>query len=179
MAVGSAGQQPGHFKEGGVNASETFMYRPGDHALQAGVSYDHRAVTYDWLPGSAGIYEFGNLAGFVAGQGTFYQASRSAVAPSLTSGDLGIFVQDDWRVAPQMQILFGLRVDYEAVPQGIVANHSGWLRVSGVPNNLTPADVKKYDYGPRAGFMFDVNGNGQTVIQAPPVSFLVNTISRN
>ncbi len=165
LAFGGAVTLPGHFKESGFGGSESVSYRTGDHTVQAGLSYDHRAVTYDFLPGSAGVYQFGNLAGFSAGRGSFYQAIRTAAAPNLSAADIGLFVQDEWRVTSQIQLLFGLRVDYEALPAGVVSPNVGWARVSGFRNDLQPLDIKKQDIGPRVGFTWDVSGNGQTTLR--------------
>ena len=165
LALGGAGTLPGHFKEFGVNLSESATYRSGDHRLQGGGSFDNRAVTYDWLPGSAGVFQFGDLAGFNAGRGSFYQAIRSAAAPNLTASDLSVFAQDEWQITPQVQLLLGVRLDYEALPTGIVTENIGWERVSGYRNTLLPKDAKKFDVGPRVGFTWDVGGSGKTVVR--------------
>ena len=165
LAFGGAATLPGHFTENGLNASETGTYRLGDHMFQGGVSYDHRAVTYDWVPGSEGVFEFGDLARFSAGRGSFYQAIRNTAAPSIAAGDLGVYAQDNWRVTPQLQVLLGVRADFETLPVGVVTRNVGWVRVSGVSNTVLPIDVKKNDFGPRAGFSWDVSGSGQTVVR--------------
>ncbi|MES1259332.1 MAG: carboxypeptidase regulatory-like domain-containing protein, partial [Gemmatimonadota bacterium] len=165
LAFGSAVTLPGHFKENGFGAAESVVYRVGDHTLQGGLSFDHRAVTDDWLPGSAGVFQFGNLAGFSAARGSFYQAIRTGAAPNLSASDLGIFVQDEWRITPQLQLLFGMRLDYEGLPSGVVTENTGWERVAGFRNTLLPKDVRKQDFAPRAGITWDVSGDGQTVVR--------------
>ena len=164
LALGGAATLRGHFKESGVFLSESVTYRSGDHQLQAGALFENRAVTYDWLPGGDGVFEFGDVTQFAAGRGSFYQAIRSNVAPNLTSGEIGIFAHDEWAVTPQMHIQLGLRVDRESLPTGVIAENLGWERVSGFRNNLVPMDATKYGLAPRAGFSWDASGTGQTVV---------------
>ncbi len=165
IAIGGAGTLPGHFSENGFSASESVTYHAGDHALLGGLSFDHRDVTYDWLPGGSGRFEFGDLASFGAVTGSFYQAIRSSAAPDLSAGELSLFVQDDWHVIPQVVLTLGVRVDNEQLPTSPIAENLGWERVSGLRNNLMPQDDKKQDIGPRGGFSWDVSGNGATMLR--------------
>lgn len=164
VAFGGAGTLPGHFKDGGISGSESVTYRADDHTLQGGLSYDSRVINYDWLPGSAGVYQFGDLASFAAGQGSFYQALRSNPVPDLRTHVFSGFVQDSWHAAEGLDLLFGVRVDYEGVPPGVVAANANWQRISALRNTLLPHDVQKQDIAPRAGFAWDVSGTGQTVL---------------
>jgi carboxypeptidase family protein/TonB-dependent receptor-like protein len=165
VALGGAGTLPGHFKDGGFNLSETFSGLVGDHQLQAAVSYDNRSVTYDWLPGSSGIFQFGDLGSFTAGTGSFYQAIRTTPVPSLGTSTFIAYAQDNWQATPQIQLQLGVRLEYQGLPSGVVAENVGWERVSGFRNTLTPHDVKKQDIAPRAGFSWDVSGSGQTIVR--------------
>lgn len=165
LAFGGAGTLPGNFKDAGFSASEGATYRAGDHTFGGGFSFDHRTVTYDWLPGSAGRFEFGDLASFAAGRGAFYQALRSVPAPDLGVTDVGGFLRDNWRVTPEVEVFGGIRIDFEGLPATVLAASASWRRVSGVQTNIVPPDVKKQDIGVAGGFSWDVSGTGRTVVR--------------
>ena len=165
IAFGSAGTLPGNFHEAGFSASEGVTFRAGDHTLAAGFSVDHRSLRYDWLPGSAGRFDFGDLASFAAAKGAFYQSFRNTAAPDLGVSDFGGYIGDNWRVAPGVEVFGSFRVDYEKLPATALAANPGWLRVTGFMNNVVPRDVRSRDYGVRGGLVWDVSGTGRTVVR--------------
>ena len=164
IALGGAATLPGTFKETGSDLSEMAMFRVGSHTIAVGGSLQHRSVNYDWVPGSAGTFAFGDLATFGAGQGSFYQAIASKPAPDLGVNDLAFQLEDRWQATSVVQLFGGVRFEHETLPTDAITLSSAWARVSGVLNNITPAGTKGRDFGPRAGFSWDVSGDGTTMV---------------
>jgi hypothetical protein len=165
VAIGGAATLPGTFEETGLELSETATYRSGSNTVKGGGALQHRTVNYDWLPGGAGRFYFGDLATFGAGEGAFYQAINSAPAPDLGVTDLSLFLDDELQATPALLISGGLRFDHENLPSDAINANAEWGRVSGFPNNVVPADKTSRDIGPRGSFSWDVSGNGQTLVR--------------
>ena len=165
VTIGGAVTLPGSFRETAADVSETVVYHVGAHALKAGGALLHRQDTYDWLPGSAGRFLFGDLPTFTAGTGAFYQTVRTTPAPDIGISDLSGLIEDSWQATPALQLFAGVRLDHEALPANAIAFNTGWARVSGLRNDLRPGTTKKGGFGPRAGFSWDPSGSGTTTLR--------------
>ena len=106
--------------------------------------------------------------------------SMSFPSPESTwaTTNFGVFVQDDWRVNPKLVVNVGVRYDYfgryrisgadPSVPASIV-NLDGLLDENFTFGPLRPLDRiyeddKGLNLGPRAGFAYNVDGRGNTVV---------------
>jgi hypothetical protein len=79
------------------------------------------------------------------------------------------FFQDDWRVTKNLTINFGVRYEDSSVPQeanNLLGNFDptlGMVQVGHQISSLYNPDHK--NFGPRAGFAWDIGGNGRTVLR--------------
>ena len=85
---------------------------------------------------------------------------------SFSTTDYNVFVQDNWRVNNQLTLNLGVRWEYQQFPQPTETETNG-VKFTGNP--LYPATVTfhqdKNNFGPRAGFTYDINGSHTTVIR--------------
>jgi hypothetical protein len=79
------------------------------------------------------------------------------------------FFQDDWRATRNLTINFGVRYEFSTVPQeahNLLGNFDpnvGMVQVGHGISSLYNPDHK--NFGPRAGFAWDIGGNGRTVLR--------------
>jgi hypothetical protein len=79
------------------------------------------------------------------------------------------FFQDDWRVSKNLTLNFGVRYEYNSVPQeahNLLGNFDpnvGLVQVGHGISSLYNPDHK--GFGPRGGFAWDMTGNGRTVLR--------------
>jgi hypothetical protein len=91
----------------------------------------------------------------------FYQGFGNPLF-SISTTDWSAFVQDNWKASPRLTLELGARYDYELLPPAVpnlTSATTGFTPYSQLNNN--PSD--KNNIGIRAGFSFDVFGNGKTV----------------
>jgi len=162
-------------------------YTAGKHALKFGVDFHYNHVTnaaYGNARGSAtflgGVVSAGpppagvppassELEDFFAGLP--FKTSLEVGNPTLHlhNAAFGLFFQDDWRVTRNLTINYGLRYEYSSVPgedHNLLGNfdpNKGLVQVGHGISSLYNSDHK--NFGPRAGFAWDVGGNGRTVVR--------------
>lgn len=166
IAAGTAPTLPGNFRDGGGSVDEAVTMRVGSHALSATAGLDYRSINDDWVPGSDGVYQFGDIAGFGALTGTFYQASRASTSPDLGVTQLSLSIGDSWQATPALELFGGVRFQHESLPADAIALNTNWGLVSDIRNNLVPTDSKGAGFGPRGGLRWDLTGDGKTILGA-------------
>jgi hypothetical protein len=117
----------------------------GAHALKAGVDvlWDRLHIAF---PGAVqGVYTFASLAEFQAGRYVTFQQAFGDPEQFQSNPNLGLFVQDEWRLRGSLTANLGLRYDLQFLP--------GPIR--------TDAD----NLSPRAGLAW-APGEGRTVVRA-------------
>ncbi len=87
----------------------------------------------------------------------------------LFQNSVGLYAQDDWKVRPGLTLTLGLRWDLNGAlgeRQNIGSNFfpdRGLVRLGQGIDRLYDLDL--HDFGPRAGFAWDVFGNGKTALR--------------
>src|SRR5713101_1660497 len=103
-------------RENHYQASYTYSRTRGRHLWKVGGTVDRIKLRADVPDGFDGIYLFGSLGDFLAGNpNQFRQAfGNSRVDFPVTS--FGGFVQDHWALARQLTVDLGVRYDFECLP---------------------------------------------------------------
>ena len=86
-----------------------------------------------------------------------YQQGFGPLGLGFTHNDIGLFVQDDWKLMPRLTVNLGVRWDYETMPNIPLPNPA-------VPQTTQLPDDKN-NFGPRVGFAWDVRGTGKQVLR--------------
>ena len=172
--------------------SDAVSWIKGKHTFKFGASIIHRDVNWDQGNNAKGYFwiDDGNFGAYPAptsGHGTFtgYETSEllagfmGAYSVGAFSGyyqtrswENGFFGQDDWRVTRRLTLNLGLRYDILSWPKEASNHQSNFdpatgelveAGTSGFPAALI--NTPKKDFGPRAGFAYDLRGDGKTVIR--------------
>ena len=151
-----------------VQFIDNISYVTGRHIFKGGVDLNFDRI-FNFFPGLfGGQYTFNSYADFInnrparfvqnfGGEGT----SGGTTEPDLK--DYAVFFQDDWRVTPRLTLNLGVRYDYQDLAAPPVQNPDPALLARGFDTSRQPKD--KDNLAPRAGFAYDVAGDGKTVIR--------------
>ncbi|MBO9618112.1 MAG: TonB-dependent receptor [Niabella sp.] len=154
------------------------LYR-GSHTLTFGTANTFYKSTNLFLQGYFGAYTYGasgtssssNINNFLNNTGlTTYQigfstsADRGDKAPAdLKAAQFSVYGQDMWKINPQFRLTYGLRIDMPAFFNKPVANPTFATEFPGYATSQMPKSNPLFS--PRAGFNYDVNGDGKTQLR--------------
>lgn len=167
----------------------------GSHTIKFGGDFVRSKDVLDNLRNESGAYSYNNINDFIidyvnwrtpgglAGtvtcsanptrfRGRCYTSNFNQgfgpTASELSTTDAALFIQDDWRASQRLTVNFGLRWEYEKLPNTVIPNSSTLV----VPNtNYTlnqvtgnmPSDNN--NFGPRIGLAYNITGDGKTVVR--------------
>jgi outer membrane receptor protein involved in Fe transport len=163
---------------------DNISYVRGQHNFKTGVDLNFDRIL-NFFPGFfSGQYTFNSYADFASNancaavrtpagqplpncpsgfQQRFALPNTSGATSNPNSSDYAVFLQDDWRVTPRLTLNLGVRYDYQNLAQPEIQNPDPVLLAAGFDTSRQPQDEN--NIAPRAGFAYDVRGNGKTVVR--------------
>ena len=146
----------------------------GNHNIKFGVDYIHTYDLVNNLFSGFGAYSYTSLTNYFT---DFYgRTTPGAAAPvgkhyssftqgfgipgvDFTTNDYAFFVEDAWKFNRRLSFTYGVRYEYEQLPDPKSALVNPAVPQTGqFPSN-------KSNIGPRVGFAYDVYGTGKTVLR--------------
>ena len=115
------------------------------HSIKVGIDLLHNKVDILFPGALQGVYAFNSLNAFLTGNYSSFQQAFGVPTQSQNNPNLGLFVQDEWRVTPTFTVNAGLRYDLQFLPD--------------------PIQTDTNNFGPRLGVAF-APGDHKTVIRA-------------
>jgi hypothetical protein len=91
----------------------------GAHSLKAGGNFLYNRVNILFPGAVQGVYAFSSLNDFVNGNYLNYQQAFGVPDQAQSNPNIGVFVQDEWRVRPDLTLNAGLRYDLQFLPDPI------------------------------------------------------------
>ena len=136
---------------------DVVSYTRGKHNLKFGADLNFDRV-FNFFPGLfSGQFTFNSYALFASNTPSSF--TQNFPGAGTTGGEthpdlneLGLFVQDDWRVSPKLTLNLGLRYDLQDLADPQVNNPSAALAAIGL-NTTTPVRDRN-NFGPRFGFSY-------------------------
>jgi hypothetical protein len=139
-------------------------YIVGNHTVKYGADLLFDRI-FNFFPGLfSGSYTFTSYAAFSSQLANptqqFASRYRQSFAGAGTTGgttnpnnsEYGFFVQDDWRVIPNLTLNLGLRYDYQVIAKPPIQNPNPALLAAGFDTGFQPKD--KNNLAPRFGFAY-------------------------
>ncbi len=165
-----------HFNELRTDTLDAYFgttWNLGDHEIKFGADVQHNEIFNAFVNNSKGVYEFRGtdpIALFAAGVPSSYTlrfplAGRTLAdgAANWTLGNLGLFLQDSWRVNSRLNLMFGVRLDQANVGDKPLRNDT-FAAAFGL-DNTTTLDGKQL-VQPRVGFNLNLTPKDGLRMQA-------------
>ena len=162
--------------------SDTVSMLKGRHSIKWGG--EARRYLVGGFAGNIGTLTFANslspasspAANFQADNATGFGIQPNIISSRIYSDSVGIFAQDNFKLAPTLTLEYGLRFEWNGTPvEGdnhfVVFNPAGngGATLTQVGTNGLAANAmyaQNYNFEPRLGFAWDVSGTGKTVVRA-------------
>ncbi|HEU5132591.1 MAG TPA: TonB-dependent receptor, partial [Pyrinomonadaceae bacterium] len=128
-----------------IEAVDNISTQRGHHSLKFGGDFLYNRVNIVFPGAVQGVYAFSSLNNFLTGNYLNYQQAFGVPSQFQSNPNLGVFIQDEWRVRPDFTVNAGLRYDIQDLPEPIQTD----------TNNIAP----------RLGIVY-APGDRKTVIRA-------------
>ncbi len=126
-------------------AVDNISWQHGSHSLKTGFDFLYNRVDIAFPGAVQGAYNFTSLNNFLTGNYSTFQQAFGVPDQFQSNPNIGLFVQDEWRVRSDFTINAGLRYDAQFLP--------------------APIQTDANNFAPRIGFAFSP-GDRKTVIRA-------------
>ena len=195
-------------------ASDNFTFYNGKHTISAGANFESFKFFNQFTPQIQGFYIFKSLADFYTSANAYLanpnmttnpvQLRRYILGFSNLAGNanwnavtkaknIGAYIQDEWQVQDNLNLIFGVRFDVPFFTSNAVENPqaAGYTFVDedGSPTKLSTSQLPsaKLMVNPRFGFNLDVKGDKKTQIRGglglfsgrPAFVFVSNAVGNN
>jgi hypothetical protein len=137
--------------------SDNFTYILGRHTLRTGVDININHDRDYFVYGPGGDFHFGSLADLATGAFQFDLQSFGQSTALFTAPTYSLYVEDKYQATSKLNLNYGVRWDYQQLPQPKVCNPAFTLTCS------IPRD--KNNFAPRVGFAYSLDAKGSTVIR--------------
>jgi hypothetical protein len=122
-----------------VELVDNFSSQRRNHAVKVGGDFLYNRANILFPGAVPGLYNFTSLANFLSGSYLNFQQAFGTPGQSQSNPNVGLFVQDEWRLRPDLTFNLGLRYDAQFLPEPI--------RTDG--NNIAPRLAFAYAPGDR------------------------------
>lgn len=170
--------------------SEHFSWVKGNHTIKVGGNFQHAFTSSLRNNARSGFDEFGYvsvapyisatatddpitdaIAELLLGKADFANRNFGDTQRYIYQNSVGFYGQDDWKITRHLTLTYGLRWDIDGALSE--KNDQAENFIPGSPNGLVQVghgidrlyNLDLHDFGPRAGFAWDVFGTGKVAIR--------------
>ena len=136
--------------------SDTLTWTLARHSLKFGTDIRYNDVDNVSGFNSKGFFQFNNLQDYMNNQPTQVTQALQTAGWIGTQWQTGFFVQDDFRVTPDLTLNMGIRYELAGVPLGLFGATDSESLSAGVPG---PVKMDTNNWAPRVGFAWTPNAN--------------------
>jgi hypothetical protein len=167
---GGRGRPTYHFRWNSFQVYDDAFLTKGAHSLKFGMAAERMQLNALQTTDTNGIFTFGSLAGFLQNQPNRFDAGLPSklTERGLRQTLFGLYVQDDWRLRPNLTLNLGVRYEMTTVPTEVQGKLATLRNITdaqphlGDPYFLNPT-LRNFE--PRVGFSWDPFGDGKTAVR--------------
>jgi hypothetical protein len=159
---GPSGFPQGRFDTTGV-FSDTLSWNFGKHTIKAGGEF--RRFISDSFSQTAGVLTFSSTPNFINGTASSFSVTPTQVTSRVFENSLGAFVSDNYKFSPRFQAEVGFRYEWNGTPTEGGGRFVNFNQGSDALMSVSEPYNQNYNYEPRVGFIYDVRGDGRTILR--------------
>jgi outer membrane receptor protein involved in Fe transport len=149
-----------------VELNDAFTLLKGGHTFTVGTHNEFLDLKNLFIRDNFGTYAFTSLDLFESGFAQRYDRSFSATSDPLQTAAFkvrqwGFYAGDQWRSSSKLTLTFGVRLDAPTFPDKPNANPLAVANF-GFATDVVPGHL---EWSPRAGFNYDLSGNGRQQVR--------------
>jgi len=161
LQLGPDPNGPQGYIQGQLEARDNFTKTFSRHTLKAGYDFTDVIASNSFIQRARGDYEYNTLNLYLTDQSPDIIGERSTgITGGIPAGYLfhSLYVNDDFRVKPNLTLNLGLRYEYMTVP--VLTRYQKFEAPANVPGVITFAEPtpQKNNFAPRVGFAYSPGG---------------------
>ncbi|HEX8559251.1 MAG TPA: carboxypeptidase regulatory-like domain-containing protein [Pyrinomonadaceae bacterium] len=172
FTIGGASNFPQGRVQNSYQFSDTLSWLAGAHSLKFGTDIRHIRLNNLAAFDTKGTFTFNNLQDYLNNNAFSFQQALQTASFFAVQTQQYYFVQDDWRVRPNLTLNLGLRYETSNNPFGFFGAESAQVRSALVPgpvgrdnDNFAPAVGFAYSPRPSGGIARAIFGDGLSSIR--------------
>jgi outer membrane receptor protein involved in Fe transport len=172
FTIGGAANFPQGRIQDSFQFSDTVSKQSGNHSMKFGADIRKLKLFNIAAFDSKGTFTFSNLQDYINNRATTFAQALNTASFDARQLQQFYFVQDDWRVTPNLTLNLGLRYETANAPFGFFGATDAQSLAALVPgptrrdnNNFAPAFGFAYSPHPESGFLQTIFGDGLTSIR--------------
>jgi hypothetical protein len=163
LQVGPDSSTPQGYIQGSFQATDNITKTFGNHTLKAGYQFFDVIASNSFVQRARGDYDYSAVDLYLHDLSPDTLGERSVgVAGGIPAGYLfhGLFVNDDYRIKPNLTLNLGIRYEYVTVP--VVSRYQQFSSAANYPGLLTFAAPQSQgtNWAPRVGFAYSPGKSG-------------------
>ena len=163
-----------------LNIKDDVTYYLADHTITAGLSFEYQMAENMYMRNGSGYYRYNSMNEFLNGGVpsvvclTYGYDGEQKPSARVSFNQLGLYLQDDWRIGNKFKLTYGLRFDGLFFNNGDMMTNNGILALD---YNGRHVDTGKWpnstvSLSPRIGFTWDVFGDKSLKVRGGSGLFL-------
>ncbi len=146
-----------------ITVTDNFTYYYNAHKITAGISYEYQNAGNAYMRNGTGYYRYASIDDFINGAApeafalTYGNNGVEKPASEVAFHQLGIYGQDEWKLASNFKITAGIRLDNVMFYNELMRNQAIYdLDFNGKKIDTGKWPSSKIQVSPRVGFTWDV-----------------------
>lgn len=185
FAFGGVGGFPQGRGDYSAALSDTLTWTHGKHSIKFGGEY--RRINNNNFSYTPGSFNFPSLTAFINDQANSFTANTSNNANRLYINSIGAFVQDEYKVNPNLLLELGLRYDWFGTPSEAEGRFVAFNPANDTLQRVSqPYNQSALNFQPRVGFAWNPFGGTKTTIRSAyaimsdqPITGIVTGLASN
>jgi hypothetical protein len=168
FTIGGSSNYPQSRITNSYQFSNTLSWTRGRHALKLGADVRYNDVDNVSAFNSKGTFVFNSLQDYMNNLATTFDQALQTASWHAKQWQTSFFIQDDFRVTPELTLNAGLRYELAQMPLGMLGAKDQESLAAMVPGE---AQADKNNWAPRVGFAWSPSskskllGDGKTVVR--------------